>query len=201
MAIEFKKTSYDGYMPTIWRGECKILPGGFKPVQSFATGTVLRRGTPILVDFETMTAGVVKAAKVEAGGTTAKPRVTKNSHFSIGDKVMSLGGEDQKTVSNIDTSNSAYDVLTLSGAITGLAEGDILQESEEVETVIQPRFEAPNMIVGADLEFTGRGIPTIDAAYEAVVLYNIVSYPLVDDWMLNGGPCLKLNPNIVFIKQ
>lgn len=201
MAIEFKRTSYGGYMPTIWRGECKILPGGFKPVQSFATGTVLRRGTPISVDFETMTAGVVKVAKVLEGGTTAKPRVTKNSHLSVGDKVMSLGGEDQKTVSSIDTSNSAYDVLTLSGAITGLTAGDILQESEEVETVVQPRFEAPNMIVGADLEFTGRGIPTIDAAYEAVVLYNIVSYPLVDDWMLNGGPCLKLNPNIVFIKQ
>lgn len=201
MAIEFKKTSFDGYMPSIWRGECKILPGGFKPVQSFATGTVLRRGTPIHVDFETMTAGVVKVAQVLEGGTTAKPRVTKNSHLAIGDKVMSLGGEDEKTVNSIDTSNSGYDVVTLNSAMTGLKAGDILQESEEVETVVQPRFEAPNMIVGSDLEFTGRGIPTIDAAYDAVVLYNIVSYPLPESWMLNGGICLKLNPNIVFIKQ
>lgn len=201
MAIEFKKTSHDGYMPSIWRGECKILPGGFKPVQSFATGTVLRRGTPISVDFETMTANVVKVAKVLEGGTTAKPRVTKNSHLAVGDKVMSLGGEDQKTVNSIDTSNGAYDVITLSGAITGLTAGDILQESEEVEDVIQPRYEAPNMIVGSDIEFTGRGIPTIDAAYEAVVLYNVVSYPLPKEWMLHEGACLKLNPNIVFIKQ
>ena len=55
------------------------------------------------------------------------------------------------------------------------------------------------MVIGADLEFKGTGIPTIDAAYEAVVLYNNVNYPIPADWL--QGVTLKSNPNILFIKQ
>ena len=55
------------------------------------------------------------------------------------------------------------------------------------------------MVVGADLEFKGTGIPTIDAAYEAVVLYNNADYPIPSDWL--QGVTLKSNPNILFIKQ
>ena len=80
MAIDFKKTAVKGHTPEIWRGECKILPGGFKPVQSFPVGTVLHRGTPIFVDFAAMSAAVCKTAKVLAGGTTTAFRVAKGSH-------------------------------------------------------------------------------------------------------------------------
>jgi len=64
MAIEFKRTKVAGHFPEIWRGECRMLPGGFKPAQDFAVGTVLHRGTPLYVDFETMTAAVCKTAMV-----------------------------------------------------------------------------------------------------------------------------------------
>ena len=57
----------------------------------------------------------------------------------------------------------------------------------------------PNMIVGAVKTFDGKGLPTIDAAYEAVVLYPSLNFPLLDDWL--NGCCLKSNPNILFIKQ
>ena len=33
MAIEFKQTHYAGHTPEFWRGEAKILPGGFKPTK------------------------------------------------------------------------------------------------------------------------------------------------------------------------
>jgi hypothetical protein len=58
------------------------------------------------------------------------------------------------------------------------------------------------MVVGAAKEFTGKGLPTIDAAYEAVVLYPSLNFPLLEDWLINPGKvCLKANPNILFIKQ
>ena len=176
-----KKQAFSGKTPVIWRGECKILPGGFKPKQTFPVGTVLRRGLPIQVDFEEMSAGVVKIAKVLDGGTTTDARVGKGHLFAIGDKVQKLGTTTSTTVSKIDTSNADYDVLTFAAAITGLAAGDSIQE------------------IGADLEFKGTGIPTIDAAYEAVVLYNNVNYPIPADWL--QGVTLKSNPNILFIKQ
>lgn len=197
MAIEFKKQAFSGKTPVIWRGECKILPGGFKPKQTFPVGTVLRRGLPIQVDFDDMSAGVVKIAKVLDGGTTSAARIGKGHLFVVGDKVQKLGTTTSTTVNKIDTSNTDYDVVTFAAEITGLAAGDSIQESDG-QSSAKPLY-TPNMVVGADLEFKGTGIPTIDAAYEAVVLYNNVDYPIPADWL--QGVTLKSNPNILFIKQ
>ena len=210
MAIDFKKTQLSGHTPEIWRGECKILPGGFKPVQNFPVGTVLHRGTPIYVDFEAMSAAVCKTAKVLKGGTTTAPRVAKGHYFVAGDVVMKLGVTDKSPIiKSIDTANAEYDVLTFASAIAGLAEGDILVEASAAaaaegdnEAVPAAPLYTPNMVVCAVKEFTGKGLPTIDAAYEAVVLYPSLNFPLLEDWLINPGKvCLKANPNILFIKQ
>lgn len=210
MAIDFKKTQLSGHTPEIWRGECKILPGGFKPVQNFPVGTVLHRGTPIHVDFEAMSAAVCKTAKVLAGGTTTAPRIAKGHYFVAGDVVMKLGVTDKSPIiKSIDTANAEYDVLTFASALAGLAEGDILVEASAAaaaegdnEAVPAAPLYTPNMVVGAVKEFTGKGLPTIDAAYEAVVLYPSLNFPLLEDWLINPGKvCLKANPNILFIKQ
>ena len=210
MAIDFKKTQLSGHTPEIWRGECKILPGGFKQVQNFPVGTVLHRGTPIHVDFEAMSAAVCKTAKVLAGGTTTAPRIAKGHYFVAGDVVMKLGVTDKSPIiKSIDTANAEYDVLTFASAIAGLAEGDILVEASAAaaaegdnEAVPAAPLYTPNMVVGAVKEFTGKGLPTIDAAYEAVVLYPSLNFPLLEDWLINPGKvCLKANPNILFIKQ
>ena len=210
MAIDFKKTQLSGHTPEIWRGECKILPGGFKPVQNFPVGTVLHRGTPIHVDFEAMSAAVCKTAKVLAGGTTTAPRIAKGHYFVAGDVVMKLGVTDKSPIiKSIDTANAEYDVLTFASAIAGLADGDILVEASAAaaaegdnEAVPAAPLYTPNMVVGAVKEFTGKGLPTIDAASEAVVLYPSLNFPLLEDWLINPGKvCLKANPNILFIKQ
>lgn len=210
MAIDFKKTQLSGHTPEIWRGECKILPGGFKPVQNFPVGTVLHRGTPIYVDFEAMSAAVCKTAKVLKGGTTTAPCVAKGHYFVAGDVVMKLGVTDKSPIiKSIDTANAGYDVITFASAIAGLAEGDILVEASAAaaaegdnEAVPAAPLYTPNMVVGAVKEFTGKGLPTIDAAYEAVVLYPSLNFPLLEDWLINPGKvCLKANPNILFIKQ
>lgn len=245
MAIEFKKTAVSGHFPEIWRGECKMLPGGFKPKNTIANGTVLHRGVLCEVNFEEMSAAVIKLAKVLNGGTTTKPRIAKGHLFAVGDVVAKYGRDNKSvTVSAIDTSNAEYDTLTLSAAITGLSQNDVLIESADYGYVdaesgdegalkivasepsdgqialasVTPylgektlaandyvklqKSEAkytPNMVVGAVKEFNGKGLPTIDAAYEAVVLYPSLGFPVLSDWL--NGVCLKYNPNILFIKQ
>lgn len=191
MAIEFKKTKYSGHTPEIWRGECKILPGGFKLTQNFPVGTVIHRAIPVAVDFSAMSATVIKATTVLEGGTTKAVRVAKGHLFVAGDVVVKNGAADATaTVSSVDTSNTEYDVLNLSAAIADLTKGNVLVING------QP---VPNMIVGAVLEITGKGLPTLDVAYEAVVLYPSLNLPILEDWL--NGPCLKSNPNILFIKQ
>lgn len=245
MAIEFKKTSVKGHTPEIWRGECKMLPGGFKPKNTIANGTVLHRGVLVEVNFDEMSAAVIKLAKVLAGGTTSKVRVAKGHLFAVGDVVAKVGKTDKSvSISTIDTSNADYDVLNLSSAITGLTTDDVLIESRDygyidatsttegalkiVESspsdgqialasvtpylgekplaannyvVLQTAGSkyTPNMVNGAVKEFNGKGLPTIDAAFEAVVLYPSLSFPVLPEWL--NGCCLKSNPNILFIKQ
>lgn len=206
MAINFAKTSYEGRTPAIWRGECKVLPGGFKPKNTLPVGSVIMRGAPLYVDFDNMEAAVIKAVSVLAGGTTTKPRVAKGHYFAVGDVVMKVGKTDASpSVSGIDTSNAEYDVLTLSAAISGLTTDDVLVEATAYEAAVgsgdaTPAAEKylPNAIVASDLEVKDK-LDTLDAAYEAVVLKNVLPCPLQASWL--QGIALKNNPNIIFIKQ
>jgi len=160
MPILFKKQSYGGHFPEIWRGECKVLPGGFKPVQNFPVGTVLRRGTPLFVDFDAHTAAVLKAATVLDGGTTTKVRVGKGHVFAAGDTVTEKkeGATATATVKTVDTSNEEYDVLELSAGLTGVAKDSIIVEAGE--TAGAAKYEAPNTIVSAEKVFDGKGTPS-----------------------------------------
>lgn len=197
MAIEFQKTNYEGRVPEIWRGEAKILPGGFKLTQNLPVGTVVRRGTPVFVEFsDNRTASICKTATVLKGGTASAPRIAKGSYFAVGDKITKIGGEASVTVNAINTSNADYDVLTLSSAVTGLVAGDIIAET--AETAGSAKF-APNAVVGAELEITGKGIPTLDVAYECVVLLPSLASPILDEW--KTGFALKDNQSIKLITQ
>ena len=76
-----------------------------------------------------------------------------------------------------------------------LAAASMLAACGETAT---PKY-TPNAVVGAVLEFDGKGIPTIDAAYEAVVLFPSLLFPVLDEWL--NGFSLKCNPSIKLIKQ
>lgn len=196
MAIEFKATKHSGHMPEIWRGEAKMLPAGFKPANRLEVGAVLHRGTPVFIDFERRTAAVCKAAKVLANSRTGAPLVAKGLYFAVGDSVtLAKEGAGKATITSIDRSNPDYDMLMLSTSITGLTEGDILVEGD----VMGVAKYIPNAVVGAVLEVKANTIPTIDVAYEAVVLYPSLATAILADWL--NGFCLKSNPNILFIKQ
>lgn len=204
MAIEFEKKSYAGHFPEIWRGECKMLPGGFKPSQEFAPGTVVHRGTPVAVNFDDRSATVSKVVAVLDGGTTTKVRVPKGHFFTKGDKIFKHGEASPTlvTINDVDRSNTEYDVLTLSAGITGIKKDDIIIEgvtSDDGGTATVKAACEPNMVVGADKQFDGKGLPTIDAAFEAVVLIPSLRCTILPEWL--QGVALKNNPNIIFIKQ
>ena len=197
MPITFSTTTYSGDMPVFWRGEAKILPGGFKLLQTFPKGTVIRKGTFLSIDLGTLTAGIVKKTKVLAGGTTTKPRVAKGHYFQGGDILMKMGETTGATINSVDTSNSDYDVLTISPAITGLAADDYLLEATAT-TDAEHKFE-PNAVVGEDTDpLTGTDRDTVSGSYDCVVLLGYIpEFP--KEWL--QGITLKNNPNIVFAKQ
>lgn len=205
MAIEFKQTHYAGHTPEFWRGEAKILPGGFKPKTDLPIGTVVRKATPVYVDFDNGTAAIVKTAQVLSGSTTTKVRVPKGHYFAVGDRVAKNGdGAASPTISSIDKTNSDYDVLNLSAGITGVTEGDIIVEStEKTETTAAKALYVPNFVVGAEKVIDGKGLPTLDIAYDVIILVPSLATPVLSDWLQEGGKygCLKNNHNIIYIKQ
>lgn len=201
MGVTFDKTKIPGGFPVFWRGEFKVLPGGFKLKQTFPEGTLLRKSIPLQLDFENMEAGVVVVAKVLAGGTTTAPRVVKGSLLQVGTVVAKVGKVDlSRTVSAIDKSNSEYDVITLNGALTTLAEGDYIQESNEYNSGTQdstPLYTA-DAVIETDVEYSAKGFQTVSAGYEGLILKE-VAYPIPSDWL--DGYSLKGNPSIKYIKQ
>lgn len=203
MAIEFKKTTYAGNLDAFWRTEVRMLPGGFNCSQSIPVGDVIPRGALVCADFDTMTATIVKVGRVVDGGTTTKPRVTKNNHFYAGDTVMKIGKKDAAvTVKSVDRSNPDYDVVEFSAALATLVKGDCLVEAVkdtgDSATTYSQAHEA-NTILGADYTSRAVGMSTLDVAYSAVALKDVCpQFPA--DW-LDGGAFLKTNHNILFIKQ
>lgn len=195
MAIEFKQVTYAGETPVLWRGEAKVLPGGFALDGNFAVGAIIKRGTPIFVDFDTMKAKVAKVAKVLEGGSTTKPRVVKGSLIQVGDKVGKIGGSVAATVKSIVTTNVDYDVIELSTAVTGLEAGNFLHESENGSTAV---VALPNMVAAADVVVGENGVVAVDAAYQTLVRKD-VAYPVDPEWL--NGVVLKANSNIIYIKQ
>lgn len=188
MAIEFEKGQIKGGFPVFWRGECKVLPGDFKLTQTFPEGTLIRKGTPIALDFAKMECRVCKAVKIVSGGATSALRVVKGSLVQIGDK-LKIGANEQ-TINNIDKSNADYDVVTLAAALTGAADNAIAVVGTDV----------PNAVVETDKEYkTNMDFQTVSAGYDVIILKE-VAYPMPEDWLL-GGWCMKNNPSIKYVRQ
>lgn len=201
MAIEFNRNAVPAAKEPFWRKEVKMLPGGFSLKDSFPVGSVIRKSSPLCVDFSNMSAAVVKVGKVLTGGTTTAPRVAKGHNFVVGDLVMKIGDTGKAvTVSSIDKTNSAYDVITFSAALTGVAAGNFVQEAvADAESTFKVKYTA-NMVLGADVEVKEVGIPTLDASYDCIILKSIAA-PIPEEWLVSGGCGLATNPRIMYINQ
>ena len=185
MGVTFEKTNVKGSFPVFWRGETKVLPGDFKITTELPEGTIVKKGTPVKIDFSKMECKICKAVKVIEGGTTSAPRVEKGSHVKEGDTVG-----DTQTVSSIDSSNKDYDVLTLSAEESTATAGAILKVGTD----------EPNGVIERDVTIsTNNGFNTASVAYEAVVLRGS-AYPVPDAWLV-AGMCLNTNHSIKYIYQ
>jgi hypothetical protein len=131
MAVEFKaKESFKGTFQRFWRGEAKILPAGYKLLNTISNGITLIRATFLQIFPDDLTAAVVKHGTVITGGTTSKIRVSKESYFEVGDYIQRKGQTLVRQITAIDKSNDGYDVITVASALTGVTANDILLESD-----------------------------------------------------------------------
>lgn len=138
----------------VFEGKPELLVGGFNFNLSDlpAPGDVLPCGTPVNCDEATRVITPVITGKVESiDGTTVtvKDLGFGQTAFKVGSTVAKLGSDLTQAASYYATvSSKEGNVLTLSGAITGLAANDILVEVDATSKKVKA---VPNALIPYDI--------------------------------------------------
>lgn len=112
MKMTYDKTTH-GRINELWREDTQHRDsGGYNLItEGLPVGGYVLKGSPLMVDTKSRTAKVLRRARV-LNAVDTKVQVEKHSLVMVGD---TIGGQD---VQSIDTSNGAYDELTMAAAVT-----------------------------------------------------------------------------------
>jgi len=109
------KTTVNGGIP-VFQTRLESAIGGFVLDDSALTAAdTVKAGQPMGYDEATRVAKVVKLAKVYENATNVATviKVYKGHHFKVGDYIAFIVGDAAYAITVIDTSNAAYDSLTV----------------------------------------------------------------------------------------
>lgn len=127
------KTTLNSGVP-VYQQRHETAQGGFVLDHSTLTvGDTVKAGQPVGYNEATRKANVVKVAKVyeNAGSSATVIKVYKGHHFKVGDYIAKTVGSAAYAITAIDTSNAAYDSITV-GTTLGVAltaDTDVLFQS------------------------------------------------------------------------
>ena len=132
MGLKLVKESGVDQIP-IFQKEFEVAQGGFKlDTTGLPAGEIVTPGTPMSANEETRVAKVLKSAVLydAATDTATDYPVEKGHFFEVGDIVgYSVGGA-AYAITEIDTTNEDYDVITVGTTLgVALSAGDVLFES------------------------------------------------------------------------
>jgi hypothetical protein len=122
--IGFKRTYAGTSIPVFQLDKgFDLVQGGFVlDITGLANGTILYRGTPLVYDEAARTAVCLPVAKIHANATNSATtyQIEKGSNLLVGQNFAVTSGGAAYAITAIDTSNSAYDVVTV-GTTLGVA--------------------------------------------------------------------------------
>ena len=110
----------------VWQGtnkDIQLAQGGFLlDTTGFDAGYVLPAGTPMAFNSATRVAKALKVATLTANATNTATtyQVAKGHNFKVGDYFAAAPGGAAYAITAIDTTNAAYDVITV-GTTLGVA--------------------------------------------------------------------------------
>ncbi len=132
MSYKLESTQISGGKHVFYRVDETAIGGFGLDIANLVAGVLVPAGTIMGFDEDTRTATPLKTAKMQASATDAATtyKVEKGHLFEVGDNIGKTIGGKAYTISEIDTSNADYDVLTV-GTTLGvtLVAGDVLIQS------------------------------------------------------------------------
>lgn len=205
MAVTFeKKDLYGGRVYPFHVEPVKRDVMGYR-LDGVAAGDVISQGTPIVADGDNKTAVICKHAKVVQKKSNTEFVVEYIGYLKVNDTIF-CSGATNPVLSEIKEINKDTRTITLKAANNQLDAGKILVEGETVKgegdtNVVQAKH-VPNRIV-ARTQTMAETNKTISATHSAVVIENVVDYPV--EWLnkttFPGTTLLAGCPLIIFIKQ
>lgn len=143
------------------------IPGGVSIDTSNLGGDALKEGTPLGLGSN----GLYKVTKTavvteNASNTATTIKVAKGHHFIAGDKI-SNGTVNAQTISSIDKTNAAYDVITVGTTLgAALTAGNVLIEANSGAATLAV---TPTVIAGSNYDVEAGKNLFVDAWCIAVV--------------------------------
>lgn len=110
----------------VWQGtnkDIQLAQGGFLlDTTGYNAGVVLPAGTPMVFDASTRIAKAIKVGTLtaNAANNATTYQVAKTHNFKVGDNFAAAPGGVASAISAIDTSNTAFDTITV-GTTLGVA--------------------------------------------------------------------------------
>lgn len=131
MAIGYSRKLATGAIP-IWQGltkDIQLAQGGFLLTKgTLANGDVLKGGSPVVFDEAARTATVLHTGVIyeNAASNATTYKITKGHSLKVADNLSKTTGGAAYAISAIDTSNAAYDVITVPTTLGTLTAGDLV---------------------------------------------------------------------------
>ena len=147
MGLKLVKTETSGRIPVIIKG-LEVATGGFKLVTTgLPANQLVPVGTPISCNEETREAVVLKSAVLASNVTLSDVEYpVKKGHFLVvGEHIGAVEGGAAYTITDIDTSNAGYDVVTIGTTLgVALSTGDVLFKSSAAGATAAELHVVPN---------------------------------------------------------
>lgn len=135
MPLQTVETTVNTGVPVFQR-ILETAQGGFTlDDDTLTAGATVKAGTPIGYDESTRVAKVMKVAEMQATATNSATtyRVLKGHQLKVGDYLAKIAGSAAYAITAIDTSNAAYDEVTLATTLgVAMAVGDVLFQSSAI---------------------------------------------------------------------
>lgn len=156
----------DSFLPRVIMHRVADIRGGVSVSVTELGGDFLHEGTPLSAPDAKGICHVVKAAQVVADVAAAGKdfNVRKGSNFKVGDIAMAAEGGKASAITDIDTSNKAYDRITLKAALGAVAKGGFLIDAKAEATGAAASGDTPASL--SELKYTpaaiaGTGKPVV----------------------------------------
>jgi hypothetical protein len=162
MSLALTRTYGASHIP-VWQGigkDIQLLQGGVAlATTGLAADTIIPAGTPVVYDEVNRTATLLGTAVAQANAisTATSYLVLKGHTLKVGDYLATgAAGGKAYAITAIDTSNSAYDTITVGTTIGAVTAGDLLYASTATGAT-SSAYPAVNGLLYADTVVNASG--------------------------------------------